>query len=164
MNDVEISFPAPDPIKHHQVIDKRIFDPVIAPERHLTTRLQGCSSARIAAGKQCHLVPLPDQLFGQVGDDTLATAIEPRRTTFVQRSDLRDSHGVLTCGVDGVEKGRQREPNAAFPFLRQQQTRPITRWARHRVLGHYAADDCDYEDHRSDQKQSTHDLLFKVPL
>ena len=114
MNDVEISCPAPDPIEHHQVIDKRILDPVIAPERHLAARLQRRRRAGIATGEQCHLVSLPNQLFGQVGDDTLATTIEPRRTTFVQRSDLRDSHGVLTCRVDGVEKGRQREPNAAF--------------------------------------------------
>src|SRR5437763_9818606 len=108
MNDVEISFPAPDPIEHHQVIDKRILDPLIAPERHFTARLQGCSGARIAAGEQCHLVPLPDQLFGQVGDDTLATTIEPRRTTFVQRGDLRDSHDVVTYGVWWVRTGTYR--------------------------------------------------------
>ena len=83
MNNVEIRCPAPHLIEHHQVIDKRILDPLIAPECHLAPRIQGCGGARIAAGEQCHLVPLPDQLFGQVGDDTLATTIEPRRTTFV---------------------------------------------------------------------------------
>jgi len=68
MNNVEISCPAPDPIEHHQVIDKRILDPLIAPERHLTARLQGWvrRSARraVPALRALHLSPNTLTLIG----------------------------------------------------------------------------------------------------
>ena len=47
---------------------------------------------RVAAGEQGHVVAELDQRVGQVGDDALGAAIEPRRDAFVQRGDLGDLH------------------------------------------------------------------------
>src|SRR5690606_11730353 len=46
----------------------------------------------IAAGEQRDVMPEPDELFGEKGDDAFRAAIEPRRATFGEGSDLGDSH------------------------------------------------------------------------
>jgi hypothetical protein len=43
-------------------------------------------------------VPLPDEFFGEIGDDALRSAIEARGAAFVERSDLGDFHGTSYVG------------------------------------------------------------------
>ena len=47
---------------------------------------------RVAARKQCNLVPLRNKFFSQVRDDALRAPVKCGRHGKVKRSNLRDSH------------------------------------------------------------------------
>ena len=46
----------------------------------------------VPAGEEGHVVTLPHELFGQVGDDPLGPAVSGGRDALHQRCDLCDSH------------------------------------------------------------------------
>jgi hypothetical protein len=64
-------------------------------QRASTARNQLGSGDRAPARKEGHIVAEPDKLFGQVGNDPLSAAIEPRRDALNQGSDLCDLHDDL---------------------------------------------------------------------
>ena len=82
------------PVEHPQVIDERVLDLAVEPQGVIATRFQHRGRLRIAAREQRHLVSVPNQLVGDVGDDPLGATVEPRRTAFVERRNLRDFHDL----------------------------------------------------------------------
>ena len=94
MQRIELVGPLTHGIEQHHMIGDGITDMGIEPQRHVRHRNQFRARDGIAAGKQCHVMALVDQGFGQVGNDTLGSAIELWRHAFGQWSDLRDFHSV----------------------------------------------------------------------
>ena len=85
MDDVE-GFGAPrNAVQHHQVMWKRVFASRIETQGAIARGSQCRLGLRVATGKQCDLMTLAYQLFGQVRDDTLGPAVKLRRTALVQR-------------------------------------------------------------------------------
>ena len=85
MDNVEF-FGAPrDAVQHHQVMRKRIFASRIETQRATAPGSESRLRLRVAAGKQSDLMTLAYQLFGQIRDDPLGTAVKLRRTALVQR-------------------------------------------------------------------------------
>ncbi len=82
---------------------------------HGRIKAQGASAAgnqlstcdRVTACKKRHIVAQPHKFFGQVGNDPLSTAIEPRRNALNERSHLRDFHEEPKS--PGVYKHVQRD-------------------------------------------------------
>ncbi len=50
----------------------------------------------IPAGEEGHIVALPNELFRQVRNHPLGTSVAFGGNTFIQRSDLCNSHRILT--------------------------------------------------------------------
>ena len=94
MQDVEFMCSAPYPVKHREMMDQWILTAHVETQGGATARFQCGRGLRVAAGKKRHLVPKPDQFLGQIRHDPFGSAIEPRRTTLIKRSDLRDFHGI----------------------------------------------------------------------
>src|SRR5262245_20198683 len=77
---------------------------------------------------------LPDQLLGQIRHDTFGSAVERRRNTFDQWSDLRDLHGLnASKEIVGLEQLTSRPSAATCPrqkgrlTLSTKRPRPNTR-------------------------------------
>jgi hypothetical protein len=79
-------------IEHNHVMGQRIPHPGVKAQRVLSTRRQLRRGQRVATREQGHLVALPDQLFSQVGNDPLGTAVEAGWDALDERSDLRYLH------------------------------------------------------------------------
>jgi len=75
VDDVELVHAAVETTEHHHVVRNRVGDPRIEPKRAFATRYQLGRRRRISAREQCHVVAHPDELFGQVRDDALGSAI-----------------------------------------------------------------------------------------
>jgi hypothetical protein len=59
----------------------------------------------IAAGKERHVMALPDQLVRQVSDDAFGASLEPRRHTLNERRDLGNFHGCLLAIIGRSNNG-----------------------------------------------------------
>ena len=77
-------------------------------ERGSRVRASSCSAAgapgtssaaviQFAAGEQGDVVPLPNQLLGEIGNDAFRAAIAARRNAFGKRSDLSNPHSLFSC-------------------------------------------------------------------
>ena len=80
-------------LQHGDVVGDRIAAGAVEAQRARRAGTQPRARLRIAAGEQRHVVAELDQLFGEIGDDALGAAIEPRRDALDQRRDLGDLHG-----------------------------------------------------------------------
>ena len=69
-----------------------IHQALVEPKRVRAGGIQAGCGLRISAGKERHLMALPNEFFGQIGHDPLGASIEPRRNAFPQRGDLCDFH------------------------------------------------------------------------
>ena len=125
MNHVELTRPATDLFEHDHVVWKRVLYPRVGPQGRVTARDQFGGGKGVAAGEQCDIVALADQLFGEVVNDALRAAIEPRRHALDQRRDLSDLHVASfpfesTC--DELKKNPTKEPGIlllTFPRARR---------------------------------------------
>src|SRR5262249_6540723 len=92
MNDVELLGSSRDTIEHDQMVDQRIEHARIKTQSLRADRFQWCTRFGISARKQGHIVATANEFFGQVGDDLFGSAVEARRTSLVQRCNLRYLH------------------------------------------------------------------------
>src|SRR5690606_8592790 len=102
--------------EHDHVVGQGIADLGIEPERLLAARHQLRGRQRVAAREQGDLVTLPDQLLGQIGDDSLRAAVEAGWNAFDQGCDLRDSHLLvpsILCPPRGRARGNAQEVRSA---------------------------------------------------
>jgi hypothetical protein len=67
----------------------------IKAKRASTAGGQLGASDGVSACKESHVVTKPDKFFGQVENDPLSAAIEPRRNALNEGGDLRDFHDDL---------------------------------------------------------------------
>ena len=72
MQDVEFIRLLAHPVEHQHVVGNRVADIGVEPQRHRYARHQFGAGDRIAAGEQRHIVTQPDQLVGEIGDNSLA--------------------------------------------------------------------------------------------
>jgi hypothetical protein len=79
-------------IEHHDVVRDMIANPRVQTLCGLGARNQLGAGLRVAACEQRHLMPLGNQLLGQVRYDTLRSTIEARRAAFGKWSNLRNFH------------------------------------------------------------------------
>ena len=98
---VELIGEGPDAVEHDDVGRNRILYARVQPQCGFAEGDEPGGGAGVAAGKQRHVVTLPHQLLGQIGDDALGASVKARRAAFVQGSDLRDFHGGVSCTVGG---------------------------------------------------------------
>ena len=114
MEDVERAGQGADAVEHDDVGRNRILDARVEPQCGVAEGDEPGGGAGVAAGEQGHVVTLPHQLLGQVGDDALGASVQARRAAFVQGSDLRDFHGGSPA-LPGVQTGNSATRNS---FLR----------------------------------------------
>jgi hypothetical protein len=93
---VENQFHEPD------VMRERLATLWIAPKRLWATWHEPSPGLRVAARIERHLVPLADQLFGQVRNNPLRTTVKERRNAFIERSNLRDAHENNSGGRQSI--------------------------------------------------------------
>jgi hypothetical protein len=75
VQDVEVVDALADAIKHQHIVRDRIADAGVESECLGYARYEiGCGD-RITAREQGHLMAEANQLFGQVGDDSLGTTV-----------------------------------------------------------------------------------------
>src|SRR6516164_4192840 len=92
MQNVKLFRSAPHFFKHNYVIRQRVQKDRIETKSHIgATHQLGCRFG-IATGEQRDLVALTHQLFSQVGNHPLGTAVELRWHTLVKWSDLGNFH------------------------------------------------------------------------
>src|ERR1700751_6244109 len=63
---------------------------------------ESCHCLRIAAGKERDFVTLSYQFLGQVRNNTLCSAVEFRRNTFIERSHLSNFHLKVTLSTRAI--------------------------------------------------------------
>src|SRR5215831_17887208 len=95
VDDVECSGALRHPIEHYQMMRKGILASEIEPQCAIAWRPQRRLGPRVTARKQGDFMPLAYEFFGQIRDYPLGAAVKPRRTTFVQRGNLRNSHSTI---------------------------------------------------------------------
>src|SRR5262249_55745412 len=90
----------------------------------------------VAAGEQRDLVPQPNQLLRQVGNDALRAAVQARGDTLVKGGDLCNSHGALVLGLGPISCWRTGVVGIGpgkMPLIPQQTsmaTGSVRPWAR----------------------------------
>ena len=104
VENVEFAGSLPHLFQHHHVIGDRIPGVWIQAQRLFGAFYEFRVGYRIAACEQRHLVPLPNEFFGQIGDNPLGAAVQFGRNTLEQRGNLRDSHYHVP--VRGQDDGR----------------------------------------------------------
>src|SRR5437667_3330693 len=86
----------------------RIIDAGIAAQGPSTTRDEFCRRCRVAAGEQHHIMAASDELLGQPGNDTLGSPIAPGWHRFIERCELRNSHGHTPLPDTAISPGPTR--------------------------------------------------------
>src|SRR5437899_1361758 len=86
---------------------RRLVDAMLVEAKGtVRDRHEVCRRLRVAAREQRDVVSLPDELVGQVRDDSFGPPVVLRRDALEQRCNLRDPH-VFTIYPDG----RRRRPD-----------------------------------------------------
>jgi hypothetical protein len=96
VEDVELIRHLAHAVEHQHVIRDGIPHVGVEAQRDRHATHQVRAGNRIAAGKQRDVVTLPDQFVGKIGNDTLATTIQPRRHALHERRDLCNFHEFLS--------------------------------------------------------------------
>ena len=117
MQDVEILRIAADPVEHEHVVGNRVVDIGVETQRHRRATDQVGGGDRVPAGKQRHLVALPDQLIREVGYNSLGSAIKPRWHALDERTNLRNFHVSRLQQRPGT--GRERGAARKVPSNRR---------------------------------------------
>src|ERR1700756_1072216 len=104
VQDVETSSTLANLVEQQHLVGNGIPDVRIESQGPRRAGDQLSGRDRVSACKQCDLVPLPDQLLGQIIHDPLRAAVEPWRYTFEQRSNLRDPHFLLPIPINSVRR------------------------------------------------------------
>jgi hypothetical protein len=103
VQDIKLRGPSFDLVQHGQVCGKIGFQRCnIEADRLISYRDKTRFRARIGGGEQGDLVPQLHQGIAEVRDGPFRAAIQLRRHSFIQRSNLRDSH-VSACRWTSVE-------------------------------------------------------------
>ena len=92
----------PHAVEHQHVIRNRVTNIVVETQRHGYARHQMGAGNGVPAGEQRHFVAQSDQLIGEIRDDSLASAIKPRRHALHERRDLRNFHIFLSTRTRSV--------------------------------------------------------------
>ena len=87
-----VTRPTADAVKHDHVMGNGILHAGVESEGSVSARDEIGRGEGIAARKQCHVMALPNQFFGQVMNDAFRTSIEFRWHALDQRGYLRDFH------------------------------------------------------------------------
>jgi hypothetical protein len=92
MEQVELVRPLAHLVEHQQIIGDHIAHRGGEPKRRTRAGCEFRRGQRVAAGKQSHIMALPDEFFGQIRNDPLGASIIGRWHAFDWGSDLRDPH------------------------------------------------------------------------
>ena len=95
VQDVEISCTLANLVEQQHLVGNGIPDVRIESQGSRRAGDQLSGRDRVSACEQRDVVPLPDQLLGQVIHDPLRPAVEPWPYAFEQWSNLRDPHFLL---------------------------------------------------------------------
>ena len=95
MDHVESIGLARDELDEPDVVRQRIPAVRLVPERPSAAGDQPGRGFGVSAGEQGHVMALPDQFLGQVGNNPLRSAVELRRNAFEERGNLCNPHGSV---------------------------------------------------------------------
>jgi hypothetical protein len=109
VQDIELVDPTANLLEHDHVVGQSVAHHGIEAQRHFAAGHQPGRSPRVAARKECHLMPLADELFSQKRNHSLCAAIEPGRHAFVERCNLGDPHRQLS--EDWLTAARRAKAN-----------------------------------------------------
>ena len=94
VQDVELRGHAADFVEHNEMIRNGISHGRVETQSPFAANVKSSGGDRVAAGEQGHVMALPNQFLGQVGNDSLSSPIQLGRTAFHQRRYLSDLHRV----------------------------------------------------------------------
>ena len=94
VNDVEFVGARGHAFELRDVMDERVRNLAVVPQRARAARHERGRSGRIGAREQRHLVAARDERLGQVVDDPLGGAVTRGRHAFVERGNLGNTHGI----------------------------------------------------------------------
>ena len=117
VDDVELAATAKHLLQQEDVVRELIDATLVEAQGTRDDRDQACGGHGIAAGKERHVVALRDELFREVRDDALGTAVERGRDALVERRDLRDTKRTGGSGVGGRHTSHQSMDGARAPEL-----------------------------------------------
>src|SRR5437867_11804857 len=98
MNNVELVEPLKDLFQHDDMMGKRVHG-LAQSQRSWTDWNQTRGCLGIAAGKKCNLFSLPHELFRQIRDNALRSAVTVWRYAFRERSYLGDFHDCTMTSI-----------------------------------------------------------------
>ena len=82
VQDVELRGHAADFVEHNEMIRNGISHGRVETESAFAADLKSSGGDRVAAGEEGHIMALPDQFLGKIGDDSLGSPIQLRRAAF----------------------------------------------------------------------------------
>ena len=92
MQQIELRGHAADFIEHNHGVGNVVPHGRIESKGLLTAWDKSCAGKGITAGEQSDIVPLFDELLGEIGDDPFRAAVEPGRHAFDERRYLGNFH------------------------------------------------------------------------
>ena len=98
VRDVEVAGAAADFLELQHAIGQRVAD-LRQSKRLRNARDELGRRLEVSAREQSHLMTLPHQLLGQIGDDTLRPAVKLRRDALDQGRNLGNSHSGTPLGI-----------------------------------------------------------------
>ena len=93
MQDVELLRHPTDLVEHDEMVGNRITYVGVKTKGLFTADLKSSGGDRVAAGEESHVVALPDQFLGEIGDDPLSSPVQLGWAALHQRCYLSDLHG-----------------------------------------------------------------------
>jgi hypothetical protein len=108
VNDIELPRHAAHALEQQDVMGELVDAVIVETQRPRRDGHERRVRDGIAAGKERHVVALPNELVGQIRDDPFGAAVVPGRYAFVQRRDLCDPHDVFRINLNAVSSFRIR--------------------------------------------------------
>ena len=93
VQDVELRGHPADLVEHDEMVGNRISYGGIKTKGLFTADLKSSGGDRVAAGEESHVVTLPDQFLGEIGNHALSSPVQLGWAAFHQRCYLSDLHG-----------------------------------------------------------------------
>jgi hypothetical protein len=92
VQDVKLLGHPADFVEHDEMIRNGVCNVGIKPKGALAAGFKSSGGDRVGAGEESHVVTLPDQFLGTIGDDPLSSPIQLGWAALHQRCYLRDLH------------------------------------------------------------------------
>src|SRR5262249_35560128 len=119
MHDVEVTNLLDDALEQDQMVREHVDASSVQAQGAGADGDEFRGRLRVAGGKQRHLVPLSDEFFSEIRDDTLGSAIKLRRNALVEGRNNCDFHR------SSLPNGSSRESLSCLYGRQSSGTQPV---------------------------------------